>query len=68
MAHNSETDKIFIKKKRNRSYKNSSRPLSPKGHSEGVSLTGSYQDLDDMAGEKLPVNISTKLKYSAQTS
>ena len=57
-----------MKKKRNRSCKNTSRPPSPKADSEGISLNGNYQGLNNVTGERLPVNKSIKHQKGGKTS
>ena len=66
MGYDSEIDKIFFKKKKNRSYKNTSRPLSPNGDSEGISLNH-YQSLNNMTGEGLPVIEGTQNQHGGKT-
>ena len=68
MGYDSDIGKIFIKKKRSRSYKNTSRPPSPKVDSEGINLNNNYQGLNNVTGERLSVNESTKHQKSGKTS
>ena len=68
MGYDSNIGKIFMKKKRNRSCKNTSRPPSPKADSEGISLNDNYQGLNNVTGERLPVNESIKHQKGGKTS
>ena len=68
MGYDSNIGKIFIKKKRSRSYENTSRPPSPKTDSDGISLNDNYQGLNNVTGERLPVNESTKHQKGGKTS
>ena len=68
MGYDSNIGKIFMKKKRNRSCKNTSRPPSPKADSEEISLNGNYQGLNNVTGERLPVNKSIKHQKGGKTS
>ena len=68
MVNDFEINKIFIKKRRKRSFKNTSRPLSPKGDSEGIVLNYNYQSLSKMTGERLPVNDSITQEHGRKSS
>ena len=61
MGYDSKINKIFIKKKKSRSYKNTSRTLSPNGDSEGISL-------NNVTSEGLPVNEGTQHQHDCKTS
>lgn len=68
MVNDFEINKIFIIKRRKRSFKNTSRPLSPKGDSEGIVLSYNYQSLNKMTGERVPVNDSTTQEHGRKSS
>ena len=63
MVNDFEINKIFGKKRRNRSFKNTSRPLSPKGDREGIGLNNNYHRFNKVTGERLPVNDSTQYEH-----
>ena len=68
MVNDFEINKIFIKKRRSRSFKSTSRPLSPKGDSEGIGLDDNYQGLNKVTAERLPVSDSTQHENDAETN